>query len=192
MLTRSQFINTYAGAAQRVYNKYGIFPQTVLTLAIVESQGKGPDGNFYPGQNASSKKANNYFGIKKGVNWSGPTIKLSTPGDADKISTFRKYASVEESFEDFGRFLSVNPRYRAAGVFDAPDFITQMNRIAKAGYAENPNYATLLNSVANTVNNTIKEIKEITKKPPVILIFVALGAYLLYSLNTQKNASKIY
>jgi hypothetical protein len=67
-----------------------------------------------------------------------------------------------------------------------------MNRIAKAGYAENPNYATLLNSVANTVNNTIKEIKEFTKKPPAILIFVALGAYLLYSLNTQKNASKIY
>ena len=101
MLTRTQFINTYAGAAQRVYEKYGIFPQTVLTLAIVESQGKGPDGKYYPGLNASSRRANNYFGIKKGVNWTGQTINLPTPGDADKISTFRKYASIEDSFEDF-------------------------------------------------------------------------------------------
>jgi flagellum-specific peptidoglycan hydrolase FlgJ len=161
-------------------------------LAIVESQGKGPDGKYYPGLNASSRRANNYFGIKKGVNWTGQTINLPTPGDADKISTFRKYASIEDSFEDFGRFLSVNPRYKKAGIFDAPDFITQMQLIAKAGYAENPNYASLLTNVANSVNNTIKQVKDIVKKPPAIILFVALGAFLLYSLNTQKNAAKIY
>jgi hypothetical protein len=67
-----------------------------------------------------------------------------------------------------------------------------MQLIAKAGYAENPNYATLLTNVANSVNNTIKQIKDIVKKPPAIIIFVALGAFILYSLNSQNNAAKIY
>jgi len=195
MLTRKDFINKYASAAQAVYTKYGIFPQTVLTMAIIESQGKGPDGNYYPGLNASARLGNNYFGIKKGVNWQGQTVTVRTPKDKDKVSVFRKYNTIEESFEDYGRFLNVNKRYREGGVFDAPDFLTQMQRIAKSGYAENESYFDLLEKVSKSVNSQIKNIKEIVNnvtKPPAILIFVALGAFILYSLNSQNNATKIY
>jgi len=192
MLTRKEFIEKYASAAQAVYTKYGIFPQTVLTMAIIESQGQAQDGNYYPGLSAQARKGNNYFGIKKGVNWNGPTVTVNTPRDKDKVSVFRKYASIEESFEDYGRFLNVNKRYRDGGVFDAPDFLTQMQRIAKSGYAENKDYFKLLTDVSKSVNRQIKDFKEIVKKPPAILIFVALGAFLLYSLNTKKNAAKIY
>jgi flagellum-specific peptidoglycan hydrolase FlgJ len=188
MLTRNEFINKYASAAQNVYKKYNVFPQTVLTLAIVESQGKGPDGNYYPGLNASAKKANNYFGIKA-ANWNGKTIKLSTPNDADKISVFRKYDSVEDSFNDFGKFLNENPRYRKAGVFEAPDFITQMQLIAKAGYAENPNYASLLTKVAKSVNDQINNIKEITKNPNNLFIIFGLAGLIIYQIYFSKNAT---
>ena len=203
MLTRRQFIDKYAPAAQEVYKKYGIFPQTVLTMAIIESQGLGPDGNYYPGLNASARLGNNYFGIKKGVGWRGPTITVPTPKDKDKMSVFRKYGSIEESFDDYGRFLNVNKRYRNGGVFDAPDFLTQMQNIAKSGYAENMSYFDLLEKVSKSVNKQLKDfkeivdtplknIKEIVKKPPAILIFVALGAFILYTLNNKKNAAKIY
>lgn len=188
MLTRNEFINKYASAAQNVYKKYNVFPETVLTLAIVESQGKAADGKYYPGLNASAKKANNYFGIKA-ANWNGQTIKLSTPGDADKISVFRKYASIEDSFNDFGKFLNENPRYKKAGVFEAPDFITQMQLIAKAGYAENPNYATLLTNVSKTVNDQIKNIKEITKNPNNLLIIFGLAGLIIYQIYFKDNAT---
>jgi len=190
MLTRSQFINTYAPAAQRVYEKYGVFPQTVLTLAIVESQGKSNDGNYYPGLSANARLANNYFGIKA-FNWNGPTIKLATKNDKDKISTFRKYASVSDSFEDFAKFLRTNDRYEDEGVFTAPDFLTQITRIAKAGYAENPRYLELLKTVSSSVNNAIKQVKEITKKPESWFILLAIAGVLFYNFNKKKNGAKI-
>ena len=78
-----------------------------------------------------------------------------------------------------------------------------MQNIAKSGYAENMSYFDLLEKVSKSVNKQLKDfkeivdtplknIKEIVNKPPAILIFVALGAFILYSLNNKKNAAKIY
>jgi flagellum-specific peptidoglycan hydrolase FlgJ len=188
MLTRKQFIDKYAAAAQEVYLKYNIFPQTVLTMAIIESQGKAKDGNYYPGLNASARQGNNYFGIKA-FNWNGPTITLRTPRDKEKISKFRKYASIEESFKDYGKFLNENPRYKKAGVFEAPDFLTQMQRIAAAGYAEDPNYLKVLQAVSNKVNDQIKTIKEITKNPNSLFIIFGLAGLFLYQFYFKKDAT---
>lgn len=157
LLTREQWIKTNWPAAVRATTGTGIFPETLMAMAVVESQGK-VNGTWYPGQGLVAKRANNYFGIKASSAWKGATVALPTPGDADKISTFRVYPNFESSVSDFVKFLQVNPRYKNAGVFTAQDYVSQIVSIAKAGYAENPNYADVISSVANKVKTLVKDI----------------------------------
>jgi len=135
-----------------------IYPETMLAMAVVESQGKADDGNYYPGLGLTARKANNYFGIKASTAWKGQTISLPTPGDADKISIFRVYPSLKDSIKDFVKFLQDNPRYKKAGVFAAPDYVSQILAIAKAGYSESSTYASVVTSIANKVKNYVKDI----------------------------------
>ena len=175
MYSRKQFIDKYYNDAKEVTTGTGIFPETLLSMAIVESQGKR-NNNWYVGAGLVAVKANNYFGIKDSIQWKGETIKLPTPGDAQKVSTFRKYASVKDSFKDFVRFLRNNPRYKRAGVFNANNYAEQITSIAVAGYAENESYAKVITSVANSVAKAIKNqvIKPIQNNKGVGAILVAI------------------
>jgi len=74
MMTRAEFSAKYAPLAVKVSAGTGIFPETVLSFAIVESQTQAKDGNYYPGTDLPAKEANNYFGIKKYPQWFGPWI----------------------------------------------------------------------------------------------------------------------
>lgn len=158
ILTRENWIKKYWIDAVNATSGTNIFPETMLAMAVVESQGKGTDGNYYPGLGLVARKANNYFGIKASSAWKGKTIDLPTPGDADKISKFRVYPSLKDSIADFVKFLQDNPRYKKAGVFTSPDYVSQILSIARAGYAENPNYSSIVTSIANKVKNYVKDI----------------------------------
>jgi len=67
---------------------------------------------------------------------------------------FRKYISPEECFTDHASFFLRNPRYaNALAVRDNPyAFFVE---IAKSGYATDPNYATLLGSIAKTIEKNL-------------------------------------
>jgi flagellar protein FlgJ len=158
LLTRENFVKKYWADALNATAGTRIFPETMLAMAIVESQGKAPDGNWYPGNGTLAKRANNFFGIKTSKAWKGPTVALPTPGDADKISTFRVYKGINESIADFVKFLQSNPRYEQAGVFDAKDYVSQIVAIARAGYAENPNYTKIITGVADKIKGYVKDI----------------------------------
>jgi flagellar protein FlgJ len=158
LLNRENWVKKYWLDAVSATAGTNIFPETMLAMAVVESQGKGPDGNYYPGLGLTAVKANNYFGIKASAGWTGQTISLPTPGDAQKISVFRVYPSLKDSIKDFVKFLQVNPRYKKAGVFTAPDYVSQIMAIAKAGYSESPTYASIVTSVANKVKSYVKDI----------------------------------
>lgn len=155
MFTRKQFVEKYYSVAKNVTKNTGIFPETLIAMAIVESQGK-VNNVWYVGAGLVAVKGNNYFGIKDSSTWKGETIKLPTPGDADKISTFRKYDSIEDSFKDFVKFLKINPRYKKNNVFASNDYAEQIINIARAGYAENMQYAVVIKSVADSVAKAIK------------------------------------
>jgi len=167
-----------------------IFPETMLAMAVVESSGKAADGNWYPGQGLLAKRANNFFGIKASKGWKGATVALPTPGDADKISTFRVYPSIKESIADFVQFLQKNPRYENNGVFDAPDYVSQIVAIAKAGYAESKTYADTVSKVAKNVNTWVKEIRnQIDNNTRSIIPFLFAGALIgLFFLQSKLKA----
>lgn len=185
LLSRKDWIRKYYPIAAKVTAGTGIFPETMLAMAVVESQGKGSDGNYYPGLGLVARTANNYFGIKASLAWKGSTIDLPTPGDADKISTFRKYNSVADSIADFINFLKVNPRYSKAGVFSAATYPEQIIAIAKAGYAENPNYSSLITSVANKVKEYTADLRDTIERNsgtllPILLAGFLIGAFFLH------------
>jgi len=185
LLNRKDWIRKYYPIAAKVTAGTGIFPETMLAMAVVESQGKGSDGNYYPGLGLVARAANNYFGIKDSAGWKGATIALPTPGDADKISTFRKYNNVGESIADFINFLKVNPRYTKAGVFSSASYPEQIIAIAKAGYAENPNYGNLITSVANKVREYTADLKDTIDRNsgtllPILIAGFLIGAFFLH------------
>jgi len=158
LLNREDWVKKYWIDAVAATTGTKIFPETLLAQAVVESQGKGPDGNYYPGLSLNARKANNYFGIKYSKQWKGATIDLPTSKDAQKTSKFRKYNSFKESMEDYVNFLLTNPRYTDHGVFTAPDYVSQIVSIAKSGYAESQDYIRVVTSVANSVKNYVKDI----------------------------------
>ena len=186
LLNRENWVKKYWLDAIAATAGTGIFPETMLAMAVVESQGRADDGNYYPGLGLTARKANNYFGIKASSAWKGQTIDLPTPGDADKISKFRVYASLKDSIKDFVKFLQENPRYTKAGVFAAPDYVSQIMAIAKAGYSESGTYAAVVTSIANKVKNYVKDIiVPIAQNGKYIPILVA--ALIITGLLISKN-----
>jgi len=189
MYTRADFTQKYYSTAVSATKNTGIYPETLLAMAIVESSGL-VNGKSLVGAGATARYANNYFGIKASPAWKGATISLSTPKDSTPISKFRKYDSIQDSFKDYVKFLRANKRYERAGVFDSPDYATQIINIARAGYAENTQYADVVKQVADKVAKTIEKlvIKPLNNNKgltgAVALFFLSLIIY-----KSRKNES---
>ena len=96
----------------------------------------------------------NLFGIKAGGNWNGPTVEATTTEYVDGIAQkrterFRAYGSHAESFMDYAKLLTGNPRYaEAIGSSDAVGFA---RGLARGGYATDPAYADKLTRIINTL-----------------------------------------
>jgi flagellum-specific peptidoglycan hydrolase FlgJ len=155
---RAAWIKKYYLDAVKATAGTGIFPETLLAQAIVESQKNNAQGWPEPGLSLNAKRANNYFGIKKYPKWKGKTVDLPTPGDAQKISTFVVYDSVLDSFSGYVNFLKVNPRYGKA--LKATSYPEQIALIAAAGYAEGSNYKEIVTGIANSIKEYASKVKD--------------------------------
>lgn len=184
MSKQTDFISKHKNDVIQATKGTGIFPSVKMAQMIIESGW---------GQDAPVKLANNYFGIKKGTNWNGPTIELKTSKDAKKVNVFRKYATPIDSIKDHSSFLINNPRYAANGVFNAKTPEEQIQAIAKAGYAESKNYAPTIISVIKS--NNLKELdkessvgleKKINYKTAILISAVVVSVYVLYKKLLKK------
>ncbi len=93
----------------------------------------------------------NLFGIKATGNWSGKVVEAMTTEYVNgikqkRIEKFRAYDSYADSFKDFAKLMTNNPRYEkvVANLNNVYDYAQAMQ---KAGYATDPNYAAKLTSV---------------------------------------------
>ena len=93
------------------------------------------------GMSHLAKDGNNHFGIKCHKEWTGDTILID---DDELQECFRKYNSVEESFNDHSLFLKTRPRYSALFDLDVMDYAGWAKGLKAAGYATNPEYANRL------------------------------------------------
>lgn len=160
--SRKEFIKTYGPFIHYITKDTGILPGTLAAQAILESSGKY-NGVWSVGGSGLSRKANNFFGIKAGPNWNGPTINMTT-GEQTKSgakynvkSDFRVYNSVEDSIRDYVRFLKVNPRY--AQVFNKKNVLDQANALKAAGYATAKNYAATVYGVYRSIADELEQSK---------------------------------
>ena len=149
------FILKLVPIAQDNYNDYGIFPSVTIAQAIHESAW---------GKSDISVKANNLFGVKADSSWKGQTIDMLTQehingSNITVMAKWRKYDSFEYSVKDHGKFLKENPRYEQSGVFKAKDYKEQAYAIRMAGYATDPQYASLICNIIESYSLNIYDFK---------------------------------
>lgn len=187
--TRKEFIDKYGAFIVKVCKGTGILPGTLITQAIVESQGQ-KNGVWLVGQSKLALEANNFFGIKCGT-WSGKTYKISSPEEDaagnrfNKVSCFRKYNSIEESIKDYIKVIKSNPAYRKAGFFNQTTVNGQFKALKAAGYATGNNYVNLLNGVYAPLKYQIDNIESENTLPKLIVPIVSIFAALYYIYETK-------
>lgn len=125
-------------AAQAVRDKWHVPVSVTLAQGALESGW----GTVHP--------SNEYFGVK-GKSPDGKSVPLATHEETNgkrhgETDNFRAYGSLEQSADDYGRFLTTNKRYAEAfrHTDDAHNFI---HEVAKARYGSDHNYERDITSI---------------------------------------------
>ena len=122
------YIQKYSSIAQDQMRKYGVPASITLAQGILESGS---------GKSKLAAEANNHFGIKCHDTWNGATMHID---DDAPNECFRKYKSVEQSFEDHSVFLK-KPRYEELFLLEITDYKGWAQGLKKCGYATSSTYA---------------------------------------------------
>ena len=134
------------GHAQEAEKATGIPARFMLGQAALETgwgrrEIRNPDGS----------SSNNLFGIKAGPGWKGKVVTATTTEYVNgvpqtRVEKFRAYATPADSFKDYAKLITNNPRYEKvlANAKDAQGFAQGLQR---AGYATDPLYAAKLSRI---------------------------------------------
>ncbi len=142
-MSPQEFIDKTSLAAQQIEKSTGIFPSFTIAQSALESGW---------GERAAG---NNLFGIKADASWHGPVVAVSTHefvnGQRVAVTAnFRAYPSWGASMADHAKFLCENERYKPA--FSCKTCVDFAKAIQAAGYATDPNYASIIDSIVQTHN----------------------------------------
>jgi flagellum-specific peptidoglycan hydrolase FlgJ len=129
--TSLEYIEQFKRIAIEEMLKSGIPASITLAQGLLESAS---------GNSTLATQANNHFGIKCNVDWTGPTILKDDDAAGE---CFRVYESAEQSYRDHSEFLK-RTRYSSLFQLDINDYRGWAIGLKKAGYATNPKYADLL------------------------------------------------
>jgi len=143
------FVDKFTAPAQAASLTTGIPAQLIMGQAALESGWGKREIKMADGSDSC-----NLFGIKAGKDWTGKVAEVTTTeyhdGVASKqVERFRAYDSYTESFQDYAKLLSSNPRYD--GVTGQTDAKAFAQGLQQAGYATDPNYANKLVSVISGI-----------------------------------------
>lgn len=104
-------------------------------------------------KNADGSTSHNLFGIKAGPGWKGAVTTAVTTEYVNgrpetRVEKFRAYDSYADSFKDYAKLLTNNPRYEKV-LANAKDAAGFAHGLQKAGYATDPNYGAKLSRIIN-------------------------------------------
>ena len=142
------FVQQHTRAAEAAEAATGI-PAAFMVAQAAHESGWGRREILH----ADGSPSFNLFGIKATGGWNGPVAEVTTTeylgGVARKVTAkFRAYASYAESFADYARLMTQNPRYAQVLQADTPREFAQ--GLQRAGYATDPAYADKLTAVIET------------------------------------------
>ena len=143
----ADFVAKLLPSAQEAAKKLGVSVKAVLAQAALETQW----GQHMP--HGKGQSSNNLFGIKAGSSWDGkkvsvPTLEYEGGVAVRKQAQFRAYNSAGDSFNDYAKMISENPRY-AAAKGHGDDVMGFAKGLVAGGYATDPSYAHKLAAIAN-------------------------------------------
>lgn len=147
------------------------FVQQMSQHAEAASQDSGIPANLMLGQAAletgwgkrqitgtDGTASNNLFGIKATSSWKGKTVEALTTEYINgvpqkRIEKFRAYDSYADSFRDFANMMRNNPRYDNV-MSNTGSTAGYAQAMQDAGYATDPQYASKLQRVINSITTT--------------------------------------
>lgn len=121
------YIAQYTDLAIAQQRKHKVPAAITMAQGILESAA---------GRSELAVKANNHFGIKCTSDWQGRTI---TRDDDKANECFRRYARVEDSYEDHSLFL-LRKRYETLFALPIGDYKGWAHGLKACGYATDPKY----------------------------------------------------
>ena len=150
------FVARLSPHAQKAAKELGTSPAVILAQSALET-GWGKQMI----QRKDGSPSFNFFNIKADSRWQGDTtqkqsFEFEQGVMQKKLSQFRAYNRIEDSFADYSKFLQSDPRYAQALEHAAdPKAFTQ--HLQKAGYATDPNYSQKVMGVMARILNMLKE-----------------------------------
>jgi flagellar protein FlgJ len=150
--TPDDFVRTIRPAATAAARDLGVDPDVVIAHAALETGW----GRAVPAS-ASGQPSFNLFGIKAGASWNGAVQGSRTHEFIDgrmqpTTSTFRAYASPEQSIHDYVGLLKSSPRY-AGALNTGSDADAFARGLVRGGYATDPDYVSKLTAVAERLKS---------------------------------------
>ncbi len=144
----SAFVADIWPKAQQAADQLGTSPKILVAQAALET---GWGQHTLKHQNG--RDSFNLFGIKAGPQWQGerlsrPSLEYRDGLLHNEVSSFRSYASNQQSLSDYVDFIHSNPRYQQAlsHVNDDQNFIRSLH---SSGYATDPAYADKVIDILN-------------------------------------------
>ncbi len=122
------YIGKYASDAMKQQIKYGIPASITLAQGLLESNA---------GNSELARQSNNHFGIKCNSSWQGPSVEYFDDG---KMSCFRKYDDVLDSYNDHSLFLVTRSRYASLFDINVKNYKAWAKGLKEAGYATDKQY----------------------------------------------------
>lgn len=164
---KEDFVQGHRAAAEAVARESGIPASFMLGQAGHETGWGKSQIRHKDGSNSF-----NLFGIKAGSGWSGKVAEITTTeyiaGKPRKVTAkFRAYDSFQESFRDYARLMTENPRYEKAlaKTHSAQAWAAELQ---KAGYATDPQYAAKLSRAIQSTLGVPRESAMASRAAPGI------------------------
>lgn len=140
------FVKSIWPKAKQAASLMGLDPKILMAQAALET-GWGK----FVAKDADGISSNNLFNVKTGASKEFDSVKINTTeyiaNTPIKMSaSFRKYPSVEQSFNDYVSLIKGSERYQNA-LANAGSPELYVNELHKAGYATDPNYGSKILSI---------------------------------------------
>lgn len=151
------FVSSIWSKAKQAASLMGLDPKILIAQAALEtgwgqSVAKDTDGS----------SSNNLFNIKSGNNKDFGSVNIKTTEyiadtPIKMNASFRKYNSIEDSFNDYVTLIKNSDRYQNA-LANAGNPERYVDELGKAGYATDPNYGSKILSIyhSDELNQAMK------------------------------------
>lgn len=144
--TIDSFVKSIWPMAKQAASAIGIDPKVLMAQAALET-GWGQ----HIAKDADGASSNNLFNIKSSSHSNEESLRVQTTeyiaNTPVKLNaSFRKYASIEHSFNDYVSLIKESSRYQTA-LENANNPELYVNELHKAGYATDPEYGSKILSI---------------------------------------------